>query len=174
MNFWYSRRLLRAVLICAISAIVDASATFAQTTEHSVEIGAQSALLRLNEFEITDVGVGIDAAWHLTPQLAVDATMAWFPSETEFETDSVASQYRVLGLVGARSGITQGRFDIYGRGRVGVLRFGEQDSRICTLIFPATVGCRLASGYTALAADVGGGVSTADGRRPVAASRRYR
>jgi hypothetical protein len=160
MNDSSVHRLSSVLAICVIVIILDATASAAQTAERPVEIGGQLSILRISEFEITDVGIGMDAAWHLTPQLTIDGTLAWFPGETEFEIDSIASQHRVLGLVGARSGITRGRFDVYGRGRVGFLRFGEQDSVICTLIFPATLGCRLASGYTALAVDLGGGIST--------------
>ena len=164
-----SIRRLRVLLICVMVIILDASTMPRKRPSPPWSSQGQLSILRLNEFGIADVGVGIDGAWHVTPQLAIEGTVAWFPGETAFETDSVASQYRVLGLVGVRSGITQGRFEIYGRGRVGFLRFGEQDSRICTLIFPATLGCRLASGYTALAADLGAGIST-----PLTADRRLR
>ena len=40
---------------------------------------------------------------------------------------------------------------------MGFLRFAEQDDVFCILIFPATLGCRLASGYAAFAFDVGAG-----------------
>ena len=153
-------RLSRVLIVCAAAITLDAPHAAAQTSESGVEIGGHLNVLRINEFEITDLGLGVDAALQLTPRIAIDGTLAWFPGETEFEIDSIASQHRVLGLVGARSGITRGRIDMYGRGRLGFLRFGEQDSVICTLIFPATLGCRLASGYTALAVDLGGGIST--------------
>jgi hypothetical protein len=159
--------LSRVLIVCAAVMMFAEPRAAAQTPERGVEVGGQLSVLRISEFEITDVGPALDAAWHLTPHIAIDGTLAWFPGEREFEIDSIASQHRVLGLVGARSGITRGRVDIYGRGRLGFLRFGEQDSQICTLIFPATLGCRLASGYTAFAFDLGGGVSTGltnDGR----------
>lgn len=148
------------LMLCVTVIVLDASVTAAQTPERPVEIGGHVSMLRISEFEITDVGIGLEAAWHLTRQLTIDGTLAWFPGETEFEINSVAGQHRVLGLVGVRSGITRGRFDVYGRSRVGFLRFGEQDAVICTLIFPATLGCRLAGGYTAFAMDLGGGIST--------------
>jgi hypothetical protein len=117
--------------LCAtVVIIIDAPRAAAQTPEGAVEIGGQLNILRISEFEITDVGTGVEASWHLTPGLAIDGTLAWFPGQTEFEIDAIASQHRVLGLVGARSGITRGRFDVYGRGRLGFLRFGEQDSVI--------------------------------------------
>jgi hypothetical protein len=160
MNVSSAYGLKRVLIVCAAVIICAEPRADAQTSERGVEVGGQVNVLRISEFETTDVGLGVDAAWHLTPRIAIDGTLAWFPGEREFEIDSIASQYRVLGLVGARSGITRGRVDIYGRGRLGFLRFGEQDSVICTLIFPATLGCRLASGYTAFAVDLGGGVST--------------
>ena len=140
MNGSSDYRLSSVLMLCAMVIILDASATTAQTAERPIEIGGHVSMLRISEFDITDVGIGMDAAWHATPQLTIDGTLTWFPGKTEFEIDSIASQHRVLGLVGARSGITRGRFDVYGRSRVGFLRFGEQDSVICTLIFPATLG----------------------------------
>jgi hypothetical protein len=51
----------------------------------------------------------------------------------------------------------KGDVEFFARGRVGFLRFGEEDSVVCIAIFPVPLGCRLATGYTALASDFGGG-----------------
>lgn len=146
-----------ALAILSFIIVVGATRAEAQSAGRPVEVGGQVNILRLSEFESTDAGIGATAAWHLSPRLAIDGTLAWFPGERDFEADGLATQGRVLGLVGARSGITRGRVDIFGRARTGFLRFAEQDDAICALIFPATLGCRLASGYTAFAFDIGAG-----------------
>ena len=120
------RLISRVLILCAATITLDAPRAAAQTSEPGVEIGGQLNVLHISEFEITDLGPGVDAAWHLTPRIAIDGMLAWFPGETKFEIYSIASQHRVLGLVGVRSGVTRGRIDMYGRGRLGFLRSGEK------------------------------------------------
>ncbi len=74
--------LSRVLTLCAtLVIIIDAPRAAAQTPEGAVEIGGQLSILRISEFEITDVGTGVEASWHLTPGLAIDGTLAWFPDE---------------------------------------------------------------------------------------------
>jgi hypothetical protein len=70
-------------------------------------------------------------------------------------------QQRTLGLAGLRAGLSVGTVDLFARGRAGYLRFGSEPATACILIFPTPLVCQLAGGYTAFAADVGGGASVA-------------
>ena len=51
--------------------------------------------------------------------------------------------------------------NLFARGRAGFLRFGSEPATACILIFPTPLVCQLAGGYTAFAADLGGGASVA-------------
>ena len=66
---------------------------------------------------------------------------------------------RTLGLAGVRTGVTAGNVDLFARARGGFLRFGSEPATVCILIFPPPLSCQLAAGYTAFAAEVGGGAS---------------
>jgi hypothetical protein len=61
------------------------------------------------------------------------------------------------GVLWASSGV--GDVDVFVRGRMGFLHFGEQDSAVCIAIFPTPLSCRLAGGYMAIASDFGAGAS---------------
>jgi hypothetical protein len=58
-----------------------------------------------------------------------------------------------------RAGIRRERFELFGKARPGFLRFEHRDSVVCTTIFPAPLGCLLATGRTTFAFDAGGGAS---------------
>lgn len=143
--------------VFAATFVMGASQAQAQPADGPVEVGAQVNILRLGELDITDVGVGLTGAWHIMPRLAIDGTLSWFPGDGD-APDRAKTQQRTLGLIGVRSGITRGRVDFFGRARVGVLRFAEQDAVACIRIFPEPLECQLASGYTAFATDLGGDV----------------
>ncbi len=149
------RGVLSALLLSGFTSLVAAPPAQAQTATGSVEVGPNISILRLSELDTTDIGVGVDASWHILPRLAIDGTLAWFPGGGDDR--ALSDQRRILGLIGARSGITRGRVDFYGRGRVGFLNFADVGPVPCILIFPAPLSCQLANGYTAFAIDFGGG-----------------
>ncbi len=149
--------LTRALAICAATVVAGTANARAQTTGAGpVAIGAHMSVLRLSEFDTTDVGVGVDASWYIRPGLAIDGTLDLFPGKDQIEADLV-DQRRVLGLVGARYGMTFGRVEIFGRLRGGFLNFADEGPVACILIVPSPLGCQLADGHTAFATDIGGG-----------------
>jgi len=150
-----SPRALGALVVFSLTLLVTVMPARAQAPAGSVEIGPNVSILRLSELDTTDVGVGVDASWHLMPRLTIDGTLSWFPGGGDDR--ALTDQRRILGLVGARSGITRGRVDFYGRGRVGFLNFADVGPVPCILIFPAPLSCQLADGYTAFTIDFGGG-----------------
>lgn len=154
--------------LCLLFVGFSAASAGAQSSDRPLEVGGSVSVLRLSEFDTTDIGVGVDASWHLMPRLAIDGTLAWYPGSGD-GPDNIEDQQRVLGLIGARSGVTRGGVDFYGRARVGFLRFAEQGAVPCIKIFPAPISCQVASGYTAFAFDLGGGAIV-----PVDAAGRWR
>ena len=58
MNVSFVDRLSRVLTLCMTVILLDASASIAQTAERPVEIGGQLSILRISEFEISDVGIG--------------------------------------------------------------------------------------------------------------------
>jgi hypothetical protein len=147
----------RTVLIALMAVMAGSSQAMAQT--HGAEVGGHVGVLRLSELDTTDVGVGADAVWHVAPALGIDGAFTWFPGSDPSTGGSGRRQQRTLGLAGLRTGISAGSVDLFARGRAGFLRFGSEPATACILIFPAPLVCQLAGGYTAFAAEVGGGVS---------------
>ena len=147
----------RIVLIALLAVSAGSSQAMAQT--HGAEVGGHVDVLRLSELSATDAGVGPDVAWRFSPSLAIDGSLTWYPSAST--AGSSQHQQRTLGLAGVRTGVTAGTVDLFARARGGFLRFGSQPTTVCILIFPPPLSCQLAAGYTAFAADVGGGASVA-------------
>jgi hypothetical protein len=146
----------RTLLIALMAATAGSSQAMAQT--HGAEVGGHVGVLRLSELSTTDTGVGADVAWRFSPSLAIDGAFTWFPG-SDASTGALGRQQRTLGLAGLRAGVSAGAVDLFARGRAGYLRFGSQPATACILIFPTPLVCQLAGGYTAFAAEVGGGVS---------------
>jgi hypothetical protein len=147
----------RTLLIALLAATAGSSQAMAQT--HGAEVGGHVDVLRLSELSSTDAGVGPDVAWRFSPSLAIDGSLTWYPSAST--AGSSQHQQRTLGLAGVRTGVTAGSVDLFARARGGFLRFGSQPASVCILIFPTPLSCQLAAGYTAFAADIGGGASVA-------------
>ena len=123
----------------------------------ALELGAQVATLRLSEFDTTDVGIGVNAAWRLTPLFAVDGALNWFPGGDD-DTQRVEGQQRVLGLAGVRAGVQSGPLELFGRVRPGFLHFASEDNVPCILIFPRPLECQVLAGNTAFVTEIGAGV----------------
>ncbi len=121
------------------------------------EIGAQVTTLRLGEFETTDVGLGVQGAWRLSPVFAIDGALSLFPGGGSDSVASIDSQRKTLGLIGVRAGVQRGPLDLFARARPGALAFAGQDQVACILIFPPPLSCQVLAGYTAFVTDIGGG-----------------
>jgi hypothetical protein len=131
-------------------------------TDAGIEAGGHVAVLRLSEFDTTDAGIGVHATWRATPIVSLDGALTWFPGgDTASLVNRVARQERTLGLMGARSGIRRGPFELFGRARIGFLRFGHIDQAVCVAVttVPLPLECHIATGYTAFATDLGGGIA---------------
>jgi hypothetical protein len=94
---------------------------------------------------------------NLTPRLAVDGLVSFFPSRESEVANPVESSRQILGLVGVRVEQPFGRVRLYARARPGFLNFAGQENVVCVLIFPPPLSCVVAEGHTAFATEVGGG-----------------
>jgi hypothetical protein len=149
-----SVRTVAALIVAWVGAAFGPSPAAAQSV--GVEVGGHIGILRLSELETTEVGVGVHAIAPLSRRVAIDGALTWFPGSSD---PGLNRQGRTLGLAGVRAMLGRGNVDLFARGRAGYLRFGDQGSVVCIAIFPPPLSCRLAAGYTAFAADFGGGAS---------------
>jgi hypothetical protein len=146
----------RFVIVLTV-VMVSSMRAMAQTP--TVEVGGHVSVLRLGELDTTDAGVGPDVVWRMTPLLAIDGALTWFRGSNASTGGSSRHARRTLGLTGLRAGISAGSVDVFARARGGFLRFSPGPPTVCIAIFPVPLVCQLAGGYTAFAADVGGGAS---------------
>jgi len=137
--------------------IAASSTAMAQT--RGIDVGGHVGVLRLGELDTTDVGVGPDVVWRMTPLLAIDGALTWFRGSDASTGRSSGHARRTLGLTGLQAVIGAGSVEVFGRARGGFLRFSPGPPTVCIAIFPVPLVCQLAGGYTAFAADVGGGAS---------------
>jgi hypothetical protein len=149
-----SVRAVGSLIVVWIGVTLGPSLAAAQNV--GVEIGGHVGVLRLSELDTTDVGVGIHAVAPLSRRVAIEGALTWFPGSSD---EGLNRQGRSLGLAGVRATLGSGNVDFFARGRAGYLRFGDEGSVICIAVFPPPLSCRLAAGYTAFAADFGGGAS---------------
>lgn len=148
--------MIAAVRSLIVLWFVIASSTVSAQSR-GIETGAHGSVLRLSELDATDAGVGGYAVWFLTPVFAIDGALTWFPGSRDVKAGQVARQPRAQGLAGIRPVVLYRSVELFAQARAGFLRFGKQDSVVCIAIVPAPLACRLAAGYTAFAADLGGG-----------------
>ena len=148
-----------AASLIVTSVIVLFGASRAVAQNRGVETGGDVSILRLSEFDSTDVGVGAHVIGPLTSALALDGAFMWFPGSRDVRAGALDSQHRVVGLIGLRTIAARGDVEFFARRQVGFLRFGERDRVVCIAIFPAPLECRLAAGYTAFASVLGGGAN---------------
>lgn len=147
----------RVVAACFVAWGLVGVTTASAQQERTVDVGVQVNALRLSEFDTGDAGVGIESAWRVTPLLAIEGALSWFPGGGDDETSRVENQGRVLGLVGVRSGIQRGPVELFARARPGFLRFADKGPVPCIAIFPPPLECQVLGGYTAFVTELGAG-----------------
>jgi len=149
----------RRLLALLVSIALPAGSSRASAQDRSVETGGHIGILRLSEFDTTDVGPGAHVAWPVAAPIAIDGAFTWFPGTHDAGSNPFRGQHRALGLAGLRTTVTYGDVDLFARARAGFLRFGQQQAVVCIAIFPTPLVCQLSNGYTAFAADLTGGAS---------------
>ena len=109
------------------------------------------------------MGVGGIIDWNVTPEFAIESSLAWFPRSNS-SPGLLEGQGRLAGLIGGKAGRAFGRVTLFGRAHGGFLSFSTIEpvrplSCVNGLLVPPTLECRLAVHYTALTINFGGGGS---------------
>jgi hypothetical protein len=169
-------RLFALVLILACAAGVRPAS--AQTPGERLEVAANLNMLRLSDFSGTRAGVGGRVTFDLTPNVALEGEVAFYPKDRidggAFQTSE--GTYRIVGhrrrtdaLFGVKVGTRFDRFGVFGKARPGLTRLGDRGTGcegpgcavILMLIAPYTY-------RTEFAFDFGGGIELYPSTRTVA------
>lgn len=152
-------------LILLIGASPDGAAqSVATSVANRFQLGAQVSSVALSAFDESDLGIGGRISWNLGALTGVEAEMTFYPRD--YPQSRAFSRARREALFGVTVGPTFGRLRPFARARVGFTRFQEAPQPFpCILIFPPPLQCALASGQTARAIDIGGGLEIVATRR---------
>jgi hypothetical protein len=144
--------IFRTVLLTVVLSAIAASA-HAQSFEGGVHV----SLAQWSEFDENDYGIGGRLTWKPVSIIGVDADVTWYPSE--FPDGVGFSGSRVEGLFGATIGPRLNRIRPFAKAAVGFLKVAEPpEAIVCLAIFPPPMFCRMASGQTLQAFEIGGGL----------------
>ena len=134
------------------------------TGELRFELGVHLSSVASSEFDEADIGIGGRFSWHPITLIGLEAEMTIYPRD--FPDGRAFSRGRDEGLFGVTVGPRLGRLRPFARVRAGFMRFQEAPQPFpCIRIFPPPLRCSLASGRTARAVDIGGGVELFATRR---------
>jgi hypothetical protein len=151
----------------AVGQIVWTLAVVLATGHHAqaqVEVGAHVSVVRPDQFDSTDAGVGGFVGWRLLPGVGVDAVFTLYPSE--YPDGRAFSRRRVESLFGVTIGPRLGPLRPFAAFRAGALRIDEAPQPFpCILIYPPPLACSLAAGVTVTAFQLGGGMDLQLSRR---------
>lgn len=156
------RKRVQTIAVCLLLFGLAGARPAAAQDQGAFEFGGQLSTLRLGEFDAGDIGIGVNGAWRVTPLLAVEGALSWFPGG-DADEDRVKGQQKVLGLAGVRAGIQRGPLELFARTRPGFLHFSGEDNVPCILIFPVPLECQVLAGKTAFVTELGVGAHVAVG-----------
>jgi hypothetical protein len=143
-----------AVLLIALLALPCPAS--AQIADRHGRLGAIVASVTSGEFDSSDAGIGVQAAWLPTPLVGAEVEVVIHPAD--LGDDPAFSSGRVETLFGVSIGPPIDRWRPFAKVRTGILRFWEAPEPVaCIAIFPSPVECTLASGRTVVAFEFGGG-----------------
>lgn len=148
------KSLFASFFIAALLTIAAQQAAYAQSELPKVEVGAHYTLLRFEDFDTNDSGVGLRGTINLTKYIAVEGEFNFLPERrVNFADPIYINGRRYQGLFGVKSGVRSERFGVFGKVRPGFIRFGE--SRLNPLVLPI-VPVPATAESTEFALDIGG------------------
>lgn len=173
------------VIITVLMVFICAENVRSQSTE-KFEVGGQFSLLRLSNPAVTttttvicvlppcftipggpretQAGFGGRFAYNITPDVAVEAELNFFPDVDSFGTNELFGEgHQLQGLFGPKIGKRFEKVGIFAKARPGFLRVSKGDLQaredvvcIAAAIFPPPIGCLVPDSKTHFAIDVGG------------------
>ena len=147
------------------SSFLIASSVPAQADDRDGDVSVQIAMRSLSEFDQTEAGFGAKVSYRVSPWLAADGEVSFFPSDAG---SPAFSRSRLEGLAGVRVGPRLGRAGIFAAFRGGAVRFAEApESFPCILIYPPPLVCAIAAGDTLPTVQLTGGFEIFPGDRLV-------
>ena len=167
---------LVALVLWFASAFVTGAA--AQTPGERFEVAANLNLLRLSDFSGTRTGLGGRVTFDLTPNLALEGEIAFYPKDRIVQSAGSSSTgiYQIAGdrrrtdaLFGVKLGTRYDRFGLFAKARPGVTRLADRgtacDGPGCAVILMLIAPYQY---RTEFAFDVGGGLEFYPSARTVA------
>lgn len=149
----------RLLPVLVLTAVVEAwpHLASAQVGAPRFEAGVQVPATMSSQFDQNEIGVGGRFSWHPDRWLGVESEVVLYPRA--FPDGVAFSRRRVEGLFGVTLGPEFGRVRPFAKLRSGFVNIQKAPKPFaCILIFPPPLSCRLASGDTLLAFDIGGGI----------------
>ena len=116
--------MFKQYLLVALTMLVSARGLQAQSTTPKFEIGIHFTALRLDEFALTDKGIGGRVGYHINSHLSIEGELNVLPGSRNERDDNfelTISAARIEGLFGPKMGIRRKRFGGFGKIRPGVL-----------------------------------------------------
>jgi hypothetical protein len=149
---------MNRVMTVLVALLVGLSrSTAAQSDGNRFQLGVQITRAMSEEFNKTDVGVGVRFSWHRTALWSAETEIGFFPAD--FPDEPAFSSNRVEGLFGVTVGPRLGRLRPSAKLRPGFVAFRKAPRPFaCIAIFPPPLACTLASGDVLFALDLGGAI----------------
>jgi hypothetical protein len=145
------------VIAAALSAVVLSASSVppALAQDPKADASLLLSLRRLDQFDVTEAGLGAQLSYRFHRWLAADGQASFFPSDAG---SPAFSGSRFEGLAGLRIGPRLGRTGVYVALRGGVVRFAEAPEPFpCILIYPPPLVCAIAAGDTVPSFQFGAG-----------------
>lgn len=148
------KSLFASFFIAMLLTLAVQRTAFGQSELPRVEVGAHYTLLRFEDFDTNDSGVGLRGTINLTKYLAVEGEFNFLPErQINFADPNYLNGRRYQGLFGVKSGVRSEKFGVFGKVRPGFIHFGE--STFNPLILPI-VPVPPTAESTEFALDIGG------------------
>lgn len=167
---------LVALVLCFASAFVTRAA--AQGPDERFEVAASLNMLRLSDFSGTRAGLGGRVTFDLTPNLALDGEVAFYPKDRIVQSQASTSvgTYQIVGtrrrtdaLFGVKLGTRADRFGLFAKARPGFTRLADRGTGCegpgCAVILMLIAPYQY---RTEFAFDFGGGIELYPSARTVA------
>jgi Outer membrane protein beta-barrel domain len=131
--------ILCAACLAAIFLFLYNTPAFSQTETRKFEVGAQFSMIRFNDLEITEPGVGGRFAYNVNSHLGIEAEANFFLREVKDSFgDILQGGRKTQGLFGIKLGARNERLGVFGKVRPGFVHFShfERNGIVCTNACP--------------------------------------
>ncbi len=128
------QKFLRAVGTVAMLVLFCSQLVLAQSETPKFEVGAQFSVIRFGDLEITEPGFGGRFTYNINDHFAVEAEANFFPREVKDSYgETLQGGHKTQGLFGVKLGARRKQAGIFGKVRLGFVRFNhfERNGIVC-------------------------------------------